>query len=71
MKTKLNRKIYSENGVKAAVEAYGHLGAIAYKKEKGHFVLEFGRVDESLEDSLVDEFNNYALYATIAGKKSW
>ncbi len=69
MKTKLNRKIYTKVGITEACEAFEHLCSVKVQLVGEYYQLLFENVDDTVKDVLPDEFANYALYATISGRK--
>lgn len=71
MKTRLNKRLYSKTGIQEAVDAYKAVCAIDMRVENEYFELDFKNADPTLGDVLVDEFNNFALFSTITGKKTW
>ena len=71
METRLNRNLYTEKGVREAMAAFQDLCTVTLRKEGEVFHLSFRDVDAEIEDTLLDEFHNYALYASVAGKKTW
>lgn len=71
MKTRLNKKIYSKNGIMESISAFAHFCKITMKTEGGYYALSFSEIDDSVKESIIDEFNNFALYRSIAGNKSW
>ncbi len=71
MQARLHKKLYSSAGVKNAISAYSELCHSEMAKDGDHYVVTFSAIDPDIKDVLVDEFANYALYGTIAGKKTW
>jgi|GEM_PF-3558841 len=71
MNLNLNKKIYTKAGIKSTIEAFGEVCNVEMDTKGEYYHLSFHDVDESVKDSLIDEFANYALYGTLAGKKTW
>ncbi len=72
MEKLFNDKIYSLKALKATIEAFGQLAVFELDREKDYFKIRVARlIDPEVENRLMDEFGNYALYQTIAEKKQW
>ena len=71
MRASLHKKIYSKDGITEAASAFQHLCDVEVAPEGDYFRLDFKHAAETVRDSLLDEFANYALFSTIARKKRW
>jgi hypothetical protein len=63
--------LYTKVGIQEAITAYKAVCEVDVESGNEYYDLSFRNVDESVKDVLLDEFNNYALYSTIARKKTW
>lgn len=66
-------KVYSRGAIAESIEAYREFAMFTpVKKDGGYFEVTVDRILEpEYEGKLLDEFKNYVLYMTIAGKKQW
>lgn len=71
MNLDLNKGVYTKKGIQSAIDAFNELCKVKMEVKGDCYHLSFHDIDESVKDSLIDEFANFALYGTIAGKKTW
>lgn len=61
-----NRRLYRDDAVEAAVEAYGHLAKLTLERTEHFSVVQVSDPDERVADRLVDALCNHVLYETVA-----
>ena len=72
MEKLFNTKLYSQKSVKATIEAFDQLAEFKLEHKGDYYKVRVAKLlDPEVEDRLMDEFGNYALYQTIAEKKQW
>ena len=60
-----NRRLYRDDAVEAAVEAYGHLAKLTVEQNEHFTILEVADPDERVADRLVDALSNHVMYETV------
>jgi hypothetical protein len=66
MELRLDKKLYSLEGIKETVEAFGEFAKIEIQKgdKKEHKII-FTEIDDDIGEAITDEFANFALGMTI------
>ena len=67
MELKYHKKIYTKKGIKNAIEAFAGLAEWKLDSDDEYYIVSCDNMDESLRDSLTDEFGNFALHGSIRG----
>ena len=67
MELKYHKKIYSKKGIKSAMEAFSALAEWSLDMDDDYYIVTYSNADESLQDSIADEFGNFALHGSIRG----
>ncbi len=69
MELLLDRKLYSRKAVDATTEAFSSFATITkVKEDRSAWRLRFDEIDTDFQDTLLDEFANYALGLTAEGR---
>ena len=69
LELRFGRSLYAPDAVRAAAEAFRHLGKIEVTCRESETELVLTDPDPELADVLLDEIANYALARTIAGRR--
>jgi len=67
MELKYHKKIYTKKGLKSAIEAFSALAEWSLDSDDEYYIVSCNNIDESLRDSVADEFGNFALHGSIRG----
>ena len=65
-----NRRLYRDDAVEAAVEAYGHLATLSLERGEHTSIVEVRDPDERVADRLVDALCNHVLYETVSRSRA-
>jgi len=69
MELMLDRKLYSREAVDATTEAFSSFATITrVVEDRSAWRLRFDEIDLDFQDTLLDEFANYALGLTAEGR---
>lgn len=60
---KFNKKLYSQKVINAVAKEFKDLADIKISSQGNYFVATFSQVDSDVEEVIIDEFGNYALFA--------